>query len=551
MSLTLQAALAFTPILLAMVLLVGFRLAARYVMPVVLVVTAAIGLTAWKMDIAVIAASAVQGLFITMDVLYIILGAILLLSVLKYSGGLSVIRYHFIQISPDRRVQIIIIAWLFGSFMEGAAGFGTPAAIVAPLLVALGFPATAAVVIGLMVQSTSVTFGAIGTPVLIGIKNGLSEASFNTEAKVAFLQSVTSQISIIHAVVGSFIPWFMIIMTILFYGERADRKKCLTIAPFALFSGLAFTVPYACTAIFFGPEFPSLFGSMIGLVMVIAAVKCRFLLPADTWDFPPKEGWSADWSGKVKADQENLSKPSMGLLKAIVPYLLVSALLVISRKPEFGVGDYLKTFDISWSSIFGTPLSADSTPLYLPGAMLIFSAIVAVFLYKMTRADSKKAFSEAFRISFMAAFVLLFTIPMVRIYINSGINLSGLSSMPVALADWAASKAAAVWPLVSPFVGALGAFIAGSNTVSNLMFVEFQNSVAIKLGLSNVVIVSLQAVGAAAGNMIAIHNVVAASAVVGLMGKEGAFLRRTIIPTLYYLLAAGILGMILIRFSQA
>ena len=144
----------------------------------------------------------------------------------------------------------------------------------------------------------------------------------------------------------------------------------------------------------------------------------------------------------------------------------------------------------------------------------------------------------------MAAFVLIFTIPMVRIYINSGMNMSGLVSMPVALADWTASRAAAVWPLVAPFVGALGAFIAGSNTVSNLMFVEFQNSVATNLGLSNVLMVSLQAVGAAAGNMIAIHNVVAVSAVVGFMGKEGTFLRRAIIPTLYYLFLAGILGLI-------
>lgn len=549
MPLALQAALAFVPILLAMVLLVGLRLAAKYTMPLVLIVTAAIALVAWDMDMAVVAASAVQGLFITMDVLYIILGALLLLSVLKYSGGLGAIRYHFTQISGDRRVQIIIIGWLFGSFIEGASGFGTPAAIVAPLLVALGFPGTAAVVIGLMVQSTAVTFGAIGTPILIGVNNGLAQGFASPEGKMAFLQSVTSQASIIHAIVGSFIPWLMIVMTIFVYGEKPERKKCLTIAPFALFSGLAFTVPYVCTAILFGPEFPSLLGAMTGLVIVITAVKFRFLLPADTWDFPAKEKWPVGWSGRVQADMQSPAKPAMGLFKAIVPYLLVSALLIITRKPELGVGDFLKTFHISWPAIFGTTLSAGSTPLYLPGAMLIVSAIAAIFLYKMPLADSKKAFSEAFRISFMAAFVLLFTIPMVRIYINSGINPIGLSSMPVALAEWTASKAAAVWPLMSPFVGALGAFIAGSNTVSNLMFSEFQNSVATQLGLSNVIIVSLQAVGAAAGNMIAIHNVVAASAVVGLMGKEGVFLRKTIIPTLYYLLLTGILGMILIGFG--
>ncbi|NGM61806.1 L-lactate permease [Sphingobacterium sp. SGG-5] len=545
MTLILQAVLAFLPILLAMILLVGFRLAARYAMPIVLAVTVAIAISVWKMDIMVIAASAVQGLFITVDVLYIILGALLLLSILKYSGGLGAIRYYFTQISPDRRIQIIIIAWLFGSFLEGASGFGTPAAIVAPLLVAIGFPGMAAVMVGLMVQSTAVTFGAIGTPILIGVNNGLTEGIMTAENKVRFLQDVTSQASIIHALVGTFIPWLMIVMSVLFFGKRTDRKKCLTIAPFAVFSGLAFTVPYTVTAMFFGPEFPSLLGSMIGLLVVLTAVKYRFLIPKDSWDFPDKSSWPESWSGKIQADSREIAAPGMSIFKALLPYLVVSVLLIVTRKVGWGIGNYLKSFEISWSSIFGTTISANSTPLYLPATMMVLSALTAVFVYRMPGAKVKKATIEAARISVMAAFVLLFTIPMVRIYINSGMNTSGLASMPVALAEWTASRTADIWPFISPFVGALGAFIAGSNTVSNLMFTEFQYSVADKLGYSNVLIVSLQAVGAAAGNMIAIHNIVAVAAVVGLMGKEGTFLRKTIIPTLYYLLAAGVLGMIL------
>src|SRR3546814_11139445 len=127
------------------------------------------------MDLDTYIASASLGLFITFDGLYIIFGALLLLTVLQYSGGLSNIRSSFETISTDRRIQIIVIAWLFGSFIEGASGFGTPAAIVAPLLVALGFPGFASVVIGLMIQSMAVPFGGIGIPVLFGLQNGLSE----------------------------------------------------------------------------------------------------------------------------------------------------------------------------------------------------------------------------------------------------------------------------------------------------------------------------------------------------------------------------------------
>jgi lactate permease len=145
-----------------------------------------------------------------------------------------------------------------------------------------------------------------------------------------------------------------------------------------------------------------------------------------------------------------------------------------------------------------------------------------------------------------AGFVLIFTVPMVQVLINSSVNDAGLPSMPVALAEWVAVNVGGVWPMFAGVIGAVGAFIAGSNTVSNLMFCAFQYGVAESLSISASMVVALQAVGAAAGNMIAIHNVVAASATVGLLGREGATLRKTILPTLYYLLVIGIIGMLAI-----
>ena len=138
----------------------------------------------------------------------------------------------------------------------------------------------------------------------------------------------------------------------------------------------------------------------------------------------------------------------------------------------------------------------------------------------------------------------MFTIPMVRIFINSGVNLSDIPSMPVASASLFAAIFGTAYPLISPLIGALGAFIAGSNTVSNMMFSQFQFEAAHTLGISSALMVATQAVGAAAGNMIAIHNVVAASATVGLLGQEGAILRKTIIPTAYYVFVSGIIALI-------
>ena len=158
--------------------------------------------------------------------------------------------------------------------------------------------------------------------------------------------------------------------------------------------------------------------------------------------------------------------------------------------------------------------------------------------------------TDSSRMLLGAGFVLIFTVPMVRVYINSDINAAGLPGMPIAMAEWVAANVGGVWPFFAGVIGALGAFIAGSNTVSNLMFSMFQYGVADKLALSGLMIVALQAVGAAAGNMIAIHNVVAASATVGLLGREGTTLRKTILPTIYYLTMLGILGLIAVYVLQ-
>jgi lactate permease len=135
---------------------------------------------------------------------------------------------------------------------------------------------------------------------------------------------------------------------------------------------------------------------------------------------------------------------------------------------------------------------------------------------------------------------------MVQVFINSSGGAAGYEQMPIALAEGVANIAGSAWPFFSTFIGGLGAFVAGSNTVSNMMFSQFQFGVAQSLGISGAMVVAIQAVGAAAGNMVAIHNVVAASATVGLLGREGVTLRKTVWPTLYYVLATGLIGMIAI-----
>ncbi|MCK0106569.1 MAG: L-lactate permease [Marinobacter sp.] len=550
MSSGLLALLAFAPILLAGILLLGLRWPARTAMPVVFLATAVLGYTAWDMTLNRIFASTLQGLVITIGVLWIIFGAILLLNTLKHSGAIATIRSGFTNITPDRRIQAIIIVWLFGSFIEGASGFGTPAAIVAPLLVAVGFPAMAAVMLGMMVQSTPVSFGAVGTPIIVGVTTGLDEATISGQLEAAgssweaYLQLITSEVAITHAIAGVIMPLLMAVMMTRFFGQNKSWKEGLEVLPFALFAGVAFVVPYAITGILMGPEFPSLLGGLIGLAIVTFAARKGFLIPKKTWDFAEREDWPAEWVGKLEMKLEDIAAHPMSGFRAWLPYVLMGAILVISRTVA-PVKDFFVSIGVSFSNILGEAgVSAGVQPLYLPGGILVMVVIATFFIHRMSTRAMGEALKESGGVLLSAGFVLLFTIPMVRIMINSGVNLADLPSMPLAMATWVADSVGGIYPFLAPTVGALGAFLAGSNTVSNMMFSQFQFGVAQGLGLSTALMVAVQAVGAAAGNMIAIHNVVAASATVGLLGREGQTLRKTIRPTIYYLVMTGVVALV-------
>ena len=280
MSLGFLPLLALLPIVTVFVLIVLFRWPATKAMPIAFFITCFLAFFFWKTPPGQIAAATLDGLVTAASILYIIFGAIFLLNLMQESGAIISIRQSIGQISDDRRVQAIIIAFLFGAFIEAAAGFGTPAAVAAPLLVAVGFPAMGAVMVALIIQSTPVSFGAIGTPILIGVNAGLNQQPEVTQYLSSqgiefstYLNSIGSKVAVIHGIVGTLIPIILVIMLTRFFGGKKSWTEGLSIFPFALFAGLCFTLPYTLTGIFFGPEFPSLLGSLAGLAIVIPLAK--------------------------------------------------------------------------------------------------------------------------------------------------------------------------------------------------------------------------------------------------------------------------------------
>ena len=544
------ALVALLPIIAVMFFLVALRWPATRAMPVAYVMTAAFALFLWDVAPVHVAAASLRGVIIAVSLLWIIFGAILLLQTLSESGAAASIRQGFMNVSRDRRVQLIIVAWMFGAFIEGASGFGTPAAVAGPLLLALGFPALAAVMCTLIIQSTPVTFGAVGTPILVGMAESLNVP--DVEAALAqasipyteFIYQIGVFAAIPHAIVGTLIPLIICGMLTRFFGSSRSFKDGLSIWKFAIFSGLSFTVPYLFVAIFLGPEFPSLLGALIGLGIVVTAARKGFLLSdVKPWDFPPREDWEEEWMGTFSGDPKPDEK-HMSLVRAWMPYVLVAALLVITRLPGLPFKAWLAGVQLTWTDILGTNLSQGIQPLYLPGSIFLVVCLITAVIHRMSGNQVKSAWAASARMLAGPAFALVFAVALVRVFIDSNVNASGLQSMPLELAEFAAAVAGQAWPFFAAMIGALGAFVAGSNTVSDLMFSHFQYGVADRIGVSHLVVLGLQALGGAAGNMITVHNVVAASATVGLVGREGLLIRRTIYPMLYYVVAAGLLGLL-------
>jgi lactate permease len=554
--------LALMPVLTVLVFLVVLRWPAKHAMPLAYVVTVAIALLFWGTDIVVVAAASVHGVVTALNILFIVFGAILLLYTMRESGAMLTLRQGFTNISPDRRIQAIIIAWMFGSLIEGSAGFGTPAAVAAPLLVAIGFPAMAAVLSALIIQSTPVSFGAVGTPILVGVNAGLSgqDVVLGHIGDVAFqdyLFQIGVNVAVLHTLVGFLVPLIMVGMLTRFFGRSRSFREGLKAWKFALFAGLAFTIPYLLVAWLLGPEFPSIVGGLVGLAIVVTAAKRGFLVPKEVFHFEDRKHWQPEWISRFQDQPEPVRSGgvTISMAYALVPYVVVVALLVITRTVD-PVTTFLRSpeMTLAWRGIFGTNISTSSQPLYLPGTVLLIASLVTYFLHRMYKEKGAyaRAWGQSGRTILGASVALIFAVPMVQVFIQSG-QASAYASMPLVLAQGVSAVSGSAWPFFSPIIGALGAFIAGSNTVSNMMFSLFQFATAESIGLDAngaALVVALQAVGGAAGNMICVHNVVAASATVGLIGREGDLIRKALIPMTYYVLAAGALGMAIIYASM-
>jgi lactate permease len=579
------AILGLIPIIIALVLMVGFRWGAMKAMPVAWLSCVLIALGFWKLPPLYLLAQSLAGVSNAASVLIIVFGALLILHTLQHSGGMETIQWGMQQISKDMRVQGIIIGYLFGAFIEGAAGFGTPAALAAPLLLSLGYPPMAAAVLALVYNSFPVTFGAVGTPVIVGfgasVGNLIDAAFGNAGGRDAFFKVIGQMVTLFHGPMAILIAVFMMGFITRFFGPNKSWKEGFAIWPFALFSAAAFLIPYYIVAWTLGPEIPSLVGGLVGLgIVMFSAQKGLFVPKGEPWTFGNQARWDSTWTGTIKVAQKTVES-KMSQFTAWLPYILIGAILVVTRVNWGPRGDGTFAFPLKnmlnqnfglfdFKNILGFQGVNDASIkiLYLPGTVpFTLIALCAIGIHKISGAEVKAAWKETIKKMKAPTIALCASVALVKIFQGSGgaIIATALGSIPEGMPlvpngfagegtpmsiPFAIAAALSVvgnaWPFFASFVGGLGAFITGSNTVSDQLFGMFQWDMSRILKLPTLIILAAQAVGGAMGNMICVHNIVAVCSVTGLNNREGEIMKKTFLPFLLYGVIVGIIAFILI-----
>lgn len=538
------AIIAFIPIIVTVIVMAGFNWPAKIALPLAWLLTAIVCFFAWKMDMITIAAQTIAGFLNSIDTIVIIFGAILIMNTLKYSGGMGVINRMFTSVSDDPRIQVIIIGFMFGAFIEGAAGFGTPAALAAPLLIGLGFPPLCAAMCALIMNSTPVPYGAVGTPTNTAFNMVASElgAAGVTDTE-AWKLGLTKYVAFTSAIICPIIIFIVVFMMVKMFGKDRSTRYAIEVIPYILMSAVAFVVPYLICAAFLGPEFPSMIGALVALVVTVVTARKGILVPKSKFAFPEHSQWNDYWKATtdVVEDKSMKVETNMSPVMAWLPYGLIALILVVTRIPQLGIKSILNVttgpFAIAIDAIFGVQVDFAWKWAWNPGVLpFILVALIIIPLHKMKAERVKAAWKETFSMVGGAAIALLFGIAMVQLFKMSGtqFNHSGMDSMLIVMANGLADIFGKAYIIVAPVIGVIGAFISGSATVSCTLFSTLQYAAADRLGLPTMLILAMQVMGGAMGNMVCVNNIVSVCATCGTVGAEGRLMRSDAIPCLIY-----------------
>ncbi|ABR75317.1 lactate permease [Actinobacillus succinogenes] len=519
-------ALSIFPIILLIYLMVKRNALPSYVaLPWIAVVVLMIHLAYFGTDIATISANVTASIVAVQTPITVIFGAILFNKFSEMSGVTNVLRRWLGSINPNPVAQLMIIGWAFTFMIEGASGFGTPAAIAAPILVGLGFNPIKVAVLALIMNSVPVSFGAVGTPTWFGF--GPLKLSDDQ------ILQIGSMTALIHSFAAIVIP-LLALRILVSWKEIRQNLAFIYISIFAC------VVPYFLIAQI-NYEFPALVGGAIGLLISVIVANRGI--------------------GLTKAENtlDGNTVPAGQVAKALLPTAMLIAILIITRIQQLpfkawmndtttwfvtrigSLGDFEVSRGLVFSlkNIFDTPVSVSYKLLYVPALIpFIVTVLIAIPLFSMSCRQTREIFAVSLRQSKNPFIALVGALIMVNLML-----VGGDGSMVKTIGKTFAETTGEHWTWFSSYLGAVGSFFSGSNTVSNLTFGSVQLSTAELTGLSTVLVLALQSVGGAMGNMVCINNIVAVSSVLNIDNQEGNIIKQTVIPMFIYGVIAALVAL--------
>ncbi len=514
----LEAVAAMSPIAVILVAMIFFKKSAATAGIIGLVLTAALAglvfgfpeLTEFDQEISVgMVGSFLEAGFTAATILWIIFGALCVHQLQMKTGAIEALRDGIGSLSDDPRMVAILVAWFFALFMEGAAGFGTPVALAAPFLVGFGVPPVQAVTIVLIGHSVGVSFGAVGTPIMPQIAV--------TDWSGLEIAGVTGEI---HAILG--VVMLAAVLVLVTLRARREGTKLVPIAPWFVLAAAGFLVPMWAISRWVGPELPTMGAAIIGGACFVVVLRLvRRFRPVST-----------DGDGGESTSPPD--KAAMPMWRAVSPYAIVIGIILVTRLIEPVQAPLMS---LQWNWTLWELFEGSFQPLYHPGTILVLGAAIGGLIQGASRQVFEQALWDALKMLVPVTVALVAMLSISRLMVHA--------AMIDVLAE-AAATTGQVWPAVAPMVGVLGTFVTGSATASNILFTDFQVATANRLGFDELRLIGAQGFGAAVGNIICPHNVIAGCATVGIAGREGEVLRRTIGACLVYVALGGALVWLLI-----
>ncbi|AFG37663.1 L-lactate permease [Spirochaeta africana] len=541
---TLHIILSFLPIALLIYLMTKRNSTPSHIaLPLTALATYLLGLTVFQHDPNLLHAAVLDGLLTAWTPILVIWGAIFLFRTMEATGSMHTIRSWLNTVTPNKIAQLMIVGWAFIFLIEGASGFGTPAALAAPILVGLGFPPLRVAIMALIMNAASVSFGAVGTPTWFGFA-----AIELTQAEIL---EIGVKSAVIHGAASLIIP--LIALSFLVKWRHIRRNL-----GFIYLSIAATIIPYIGISMV-NYEFPALIGGAIGLLLSVVFAKLG-------WGLDKNEGHLLDTlhehhTPNIQEISRTRLAESESLIKATFPLWGTILVLLLTRIPQLGLHPLLNlsqpaaalslgslgtftitpSLTISLQDIFGTPTSWSHRLLYVPS--LIPFALISLLTFIWYR-SSRRSISSVFRASTdqmrNPAKALLGALVFVNLMMHGG------DTAPVVIIGETLARITGVaWQYFSALLGALGSFFSGSNTISNLTFGPIQDSIAADTGLNRTTIMALQSVGGAMGAMISINNIVAVCSVLALQNSEGYILKRTARALVVYAIIAAAMSLLM------